>query len=140
MKYTLILVFSCFLLNKECFSQKCERLDRVFVELNSLDTTLVVNCLNNIETRIFLADSSEIFMRKSGLELIENDEYYLIHFKSVEQLRKKAIEIRKCEVQQSNNSVFLDPSINSIFKNIYMVARSKECIYRFRVVWVDGIE
>ena len=140
MRYTLALVFFCFFLNEKCFSQKCERPDNVFIELNSLDTVLIANCLNNIETRIFLADSNEVFVRKSGLELIGIDEYSIIQFQSIEQLRKKEMEIRKCEAQQSGKSIFLDLNINSIFKNIFIVVRTEKNIYRFKVDWVDGIE
>jgi len=124
----------------EVVAQKCDRPEEVFIRLNSLDSAIVLNCFGKRETRIYLQDSSEVFTRTSEINEISETSYAQIDFHSIRQLRKKEIEIMKCEADKSDSTIYLDININSIFKNIYMVFRDEEKIYKFQVHWIDGIE
>lgn len=127
-------------LTLETVAQKCDRPEEVFIRLNSIDSAIVFNCFRKRETRIYLQDSSEVFVRTSQLNEISESRYAQIDFHSIRQLRKKEIDIRKCEADKADGTIYLDININSIFKNIYMVIHDEEKIYSFQVHWIDGIE
>ena len=138
MRY-LIIIVSCFL-TLEASAQKCDRPEEVFIKLSALDSTIVFNCLGNPERRIYLRDSSEVFIQTSKLKEVVESEYCKIPFQTISQLRKKEIEIVRCEARKADKTVYLDININSVFKKIFMVTRREGIIYKFQVHWIDGIE
>ena len=139
MRYVLFISLF-FSLSLETLAQKCERPEAVFLKLNSLDSALATTYLGNVESRIYLQDSSEVFVRTSEINEIKKNEYLIIQFQTIDELRNEAQKIRRCEIQKASETVYLDIDVNSIFKKIYMILIKDQIIYKFQVRWVDGIE
>jgi len=137
-KYSIFFLF-LFAINSVCFSQKCERPDKVFIEMKfeNVDYSSADFINNKLKTFKY---AGEVFRIKNAPIQITKEEYSNINLYSLNELREMELKIMRCEVAKADNTVYVDLNINDVFKKIYFVFNQDASYYKVLVHWIDGIE
>ena len=123
-------------------AQQCTRPESAYLLLGPEKSDSVSYYKTGTTTIYFtltINDIKDTFLQVDSGTKISPEFYKKINFFTPSSLRKKELEILKCEIEKGEKTgvIYVDLDVNDIFKNIYLVENRDREYYKIKVVWQD---
>jgi len=133
------------LLIYDAVAQQCIRPESVYIllENNKSDSiSYSKSGTTSICYTLVYKGTKDVFCQvENEVKLLSSQLLDFIYYTPVS-LRKKEIEILKCEVSKGEKigKIYVDLDINDVFKNIYLIEKRRGSYFSIKVNWQDSKE